>query len=204
MGAIIFRTATKEDLSQIADTHICCFPDYYISSLGKQLVEKYYLEFLKENDLFIIAEDNERVIGFCMGYLIDNTHARERFMKNNFFALSGKLLVQCLSFNKRAISKCLSFLTSKLKKDESNSIEKHGGDLLSICVLEKYRGQGISIELVNRFENRLIENGQKEYWLSVYKTNQAAIKFYKKQGMKIESEDEEEYKFHKVIGGNEQ
>lgn len=199
MSNIKYKVATINDLGKIADTHISCFPDYFISSLGKKLVEKYYLEFIKENDLFIVAEDNGRVIGFCMGYIIDETRARDKFIHNNTLALTAKMIKQCLALNRKTISKCYGFLTSKIKKRQKSSIEKHGGDLLSICVLEEYRGRGISSELVDRFELKLLEKDQKEYWLGVYKTNEAAIRFYKKMGMRIESEDTEEYKFHKFI-----
>ena len=204
MSAICYRTANQEDTKEIAKTHIKCFENYFISSLGNSLVEKYYLEFIKENDLFIVAVDDNRIIGFCMGYIIDETKARSNFLHNNFGALFIKVFGQCIRLNRRTIKKVFGLVSNKfVKKKSINKIEKHGGDLLSICVLKEYRGQGISTELVEQFERKLIEKGQKEYWLGVYKTNVNAIKFYDKMGLKIETEDEDEYKFHKIIRSEE-
>ena len=194
-----YCVAQNKHLDQIAEIHIKCFPDYFITSLGKELIKRYYYEFLKEDNPFIIAIDNNNVIGFCMGYIIGHTNARNIFLKKNRITLSLRLARQCVRLNRQTISKCLSVLTNNIRFDNKTTAKKKGGDLLSICVLEKYRGKGISKELVNQFEKHLVKMKQNEYWLGVYKTNSSAIRFYKKLGMNIEMEDREEYKFHKKL-----
>ena len=194
-----YRKANEMDISQIATTHIRCFPEYFISSLGTNLVEKYYLEYVRESDLFIVALKGDAIIGFCMGYIIGNTHARYNFLRHNRATLVKTILGQCLTLNKRTLKQCYFAVINKIFPKKTGGTVKQGGDLLSICVLKEERGKGISKELLIRFEEKLKEKKIDGYWLGVYKTNEAAIRFYLKNGMKKEQEEKEEYKFHKVF-----
>lgn len=155
---IVYRKARHDDLNNIAKVHVECFPDYMISKLGNRLVANYYKEFLEEDNLFVIAEEENEIIGFCMGY-IKGSHAREKFVANNRTQLIKRLLWLCCRLDKLAISKGFSYLKGKLCK-KKNPIDKSQvkkkiskqGDLLSICIKKYKRGGTIGVNLVNELK----------------------------------------------------
>ena len=110
------------------------------------------------------------------------------------------MLVLCLSFNKLVMKKCWNFVFGTRNKDDTNKPKiKAEADLLSICVLQAYRGQGVAVELVNQFEKRVADSGKKDLTLAVYQDNERAIAFYKKMGYVIAGEDGDEYKMYKCL-----
>lgn len=197
---ITFKDAKESDMASVAKLHIDCFQGTFIASLGLELIENYYCEYLKENCPFVLAYEDNNLIGFCMGYY-DGSKARESFLEHNKKQLIRRLLKLCLSFNRLAISKCWHYIfpAKKPKKDKDKQPIKAEADLLSICVKEIYRGLGVSKGLVQEFEKKLIENEKKDVTLSVYMTNDRAIGFYKKMGYSIVDESVDEYKMYKQL-----
>lgn len=186
---IVYESACKSDLSEISDLHLKCFDGYFLSSLGKNLIEKYYQQFLYEENLFVIAKDTElnKIIGFCMGYYNPST-ARAHFEQQYKADLIKRLLWLSLKLDRNAITRCRKRLLSAFKKKSKVSTVgcPEAATLLSICVLDEYRGtaHGVSSALFHRFEAKLKENNIKSYTLSVKPDNIRAIKFYTKNNMK--------------------
>ena len=58
--------------------------------------------------------------------------------------------------------------------------------ILMLAVSEKHRKKNIATILLNRFENTIIKKNVKEINLEVKSKNKNAIKFYQKNGYKIE------------------
>lgn len=196
---ITYRIAKETDMPEIATVHQRCFPGYFISSLGESLIAAYYVEFLKEESLFWIALDDDKVIGFCMGYLRGKSAARDQFIKNNRYALMKRISILLLSFDKLTIKKCMNFVAGKFKKTKIEFVSPAKGDLLSIGVLPEYRGKGVSKQLVMSFEESLRLVGANDYLLSVYTSNSGAIHFYEKCGMKKVYQTETETKYYKEL-----
>lgn len=196
---IAYRDATESDMLNVARLHIACFKGTFIASLGGKLISSYYLEFLNDGGPFVLAFDEDKLIGLCMGYY-KGSQARNQFISKNKVGLGLRVLGLCLSFNKLAISKCWYYL---FPAKEKNGVEKPKieaeSDLLSICVLDGYRGQGVSKRLVEEFEKRLIEGGKKDVTLAVYTDNDRAIAFYKKIGYSIVGEPTDEYKMYRKL-----
>lgn len=197
---ITFKDAKESDMASVAKLHVDCFQGTFIASLGLELIENYYCEYVKENCPFVLAYEDNSLIGFCMGYY-DGSKARESFLEHNKKQLIHRLLKLCISFNRLAISKCWHYVfpAKKTKKDKEKEPVKAEADLLSICVKEIYRGMGVSKGLVHEFEKKLIENNKKDLTLSVYMTNDRAIGFYKKMGYSIVDETVDEYKMYKRL-----
>lgn len=192
---IVYREANSDDLKKIALVHIDCFPKTMITLLGQRLISSYYGEFLREDNIFIIAESKDDIVGFCMGYE-SGSEAKSMFIKKNKIRLVIRLLYLCATCNKLAIRKCWNYL--RPQKCEEKRIKKIAdADLLSICVKDVCKGKGVAQQLVNNFENVLLEKHLVDYTLSVYKTNARAIKFYEKMGLEIISESDDEYKMYK-------
>lgn len=193
---ITYRCAKPEDMKAVAKLHKVCFPDYFLTSLGENLLEKYYLEYLLENDLFILAQntDTEQLVGFCMGFY-RGSKAREIFEKKNTAKLAGRLLILCLRLNRQAISRCWNrIFPPKSVPSENISVAEFSPDvgLLSICVSPDYRGTDIASQLVMAFEKESkIQSGQ-NCMLYVRSDNSRARRFYEKMGFIAQTEDGKE------------
>lgn len=194
-----YRDATEGDLSIIAKLHIACFKGTFIAYWGENLIARYYQKFLEEGGPFVLAFDDDNIVAFCMGYY-DGSNARSAFLKENKLRLALRILVLCLSFNRLVLKKCWNFVFGTKKKSEKDSKKVEAeADLLSICVLDTYRGKGISVELVKQFEGRVVNAGKTDMMLAVYQNNNRAIAFYKKMGYAIVCEDGDEYKMYKQL-----
>ena len=200
---ITYRSAKPEDMKAVAKLHKVCFPDYFLTSLGEKLLEKYYLEYLLENDLFILAQeaDTEQLVGFCMGFY-RGSKAREVFEKKNTIKLAGRLLILCLHLNRQAISRCWNrIFPKKIVSSENVSVTELSSDvgLLSICVSPDYRGTDVASRLVTEFENQSkIQTGQ-NCMLYVRSDNSRARHFYEKMGFVAQTEYEDEIGYIKYF-----
>ena len=192
---ITYRDAVETDMPAVARLHELCFKGTFIASLGESLIADYYREFLQEGGPFVLALDEEKLVGLCMGYYTGSA-ARNAFVSKNKGRLIRRLLVLCLSLNKVAIKKCFGYLFSRKRASAAPRAE---ADLLSICVLDEYRGQKVSRRLLEAFEERVIGAGKKDVTLSVYKSNGRAIAFYKKMGYSVCDRDKDEYKMYKLL-----
>ena len=188
---VVIEKATIKDMAKVAEVHVQCFHGYFISELGTTLIQRYYQEFLLEDDnLFLIAKENENIIGFCMGYVQGKSDARNSFIRNNRFLLTVKILEKGLQFNKIVINRVylhvkyyFKALFNSTKNISPKQLVDAKGDLLSIGVLEQYRGLGVSCQLVRKFEEMLMNKEINTYQLSCYSSNLVAIKFYQKMGL---------------------
>ena len=80
----IYTDACEAEIPEIVQVHLKCFESYFLSSLGETLLENYYKQFLKEDNLFVVAKDseNDKIIGFCMGYY-SGSQAKNHFEQKN-------------------------------------------------------------------------------------------------------------------------
>ncbi len=196
---IIYRDASEKDLQNIANVHISCFKGTFIAYWGEKLIARYYQQFLDEGSPFVLAFDGDNLVAFCMGYY-EGSNARNSFLQENKLRLAVRMLALCLSLNKLVLRKCWNFVFgSKDKGKQTENKIKADADLLSICVLDSYRGQGISVELIKHFESRVIAADKNDLTLAVYQDNERAIAFYKKMGYAIAGEDGDEYKMYKKL-----
>jgi len=202
---ITYRSACEKDLNQVATVHSKCFEGYFLTSLGENLLKKYYGSYLNEKAPFVVAvNENDDVVGFCMGYQ-NGSRARAHFEKKYKYQLAAHLLYLCMRCDKKAwvrvMSKCKGvFKSFKNKTLKSENEEKSlSGSLLSICVIEKFRGSDMARKLVNEFESELNKRKINTYTLSAYKTNTRARAFYEKMGFVNESENDDSVYYMKHI-----
>ncbi len=189
------RQATENDLKNIADLHMLCFPDSFSTHLGKfrkgKLLQRYYWEFYNDNPkLFLVAEDDNKIVGLCMGHYSENKYYFKNFLKHNIASICLRTLCLLITGNKKAWKKIKELLKNekpKTKKLEGAQIvgkypERERGDLLSICVHNEYRGTGVAAELVDKYNEILKNLGRKVSFLAVEKSNPRGIHFYEKSG----------------------
>ena len=195
------RKAQKEDLPQIANVHAKCFPDSYSTQLSKgcafnnnNLLSLFYYEFYHDNpELFIVAEDNNTIVGFCMGYYMDKDNQMENFLRHNRWRVVLKTIKLLLLGNRPTWLKVTSRLRKKTKDDiwvvVNNKYEYIGdslrGDLLSVCVLPEFRGKGYAQDLMDSYLKSMKESGRQLCLLSVRTDNERARRYYERNGFEI-------------------
>lgn len=199
----MIRQATRQDLNSIAGVHSICFPDSYSSQLslfgspigGGNLLEAFYMEYMNDNpELFVVAEDEgSGIVGFCMGYYMDKDDQMQNFLHNNRLRILWKTFLLLLIFNKQAWSKILSRLRHKPTVSDWTIINykyehisnKKRGDLLSVCVLPKFRGQGYAQKLMDSYLAAMKTSGREICLLSVKTANERARHYYEKNGFEL-------------------
>lgn len=187
---MVIRQANLEDLIEVEKTHKKCFPNNFSSLLaGKwHLLAKFYKEYLTVNpDLFLVAqEDNKEIVGFCMGYLCTKKHFKKDFLRHNFFHIAFKYLFLLMTFKRKAWGMLFKRFYKKVHVSFANEpigiSPINTGDLLSICVLDEYKGKGLSTSLVVAYLGSLKKHNIQFCKLSVDDSNYRAIHFYEKCG----------------------
>ena len=200
--SIIIRQAKVADISLIAKTHSICFSHGFTSSLhklnykcfGGDLAAALYLEYLKDfPELFIVAEANGIIVGFCMGYCLNKRNQLSLFLKHNVQRLLLKVPVLLLMGDNSTWKKVYQIITNTGEKEEvinplpENIDQSEISDILSICVLPEYRGLNIASRLVNEFVQTSKEKQCKACLLTVEDNNLRAISFYNKMGFEVYS-----------------
>ena len=153
----------------------------------------FYQEYLNDApELFHVACDKDgRIIGFCMGYYMDNDAQMQRFLHKNKLSLIWKTILLLLSVNRPAWHKVISKLrrTSAEWEIVNTKYEcitnNKRGDLLSVCVLPEYRGRGYAQQLMESFLAAMKHSGREICLLSVDTDNMAARRYYERNGFEV-------------------
>lgn len=183
----MIRQATENDLDQIAIVHKACFPDSFSTKLGR--LQNFYEEYMITSpELFLVAVDNqEKIVGFCMGYYMEGSNLMKNFLKKNLLPLSLRMVGLLITGNKAAWKKIGSKFSKQgqfeiTDKQFSVFTQEKIGDLLSICVLPECRGNGMANELIEEYVRVLEIHGRKLCLLTVAIDNGRGVHFYKKHG----------------------
>lgn len=179
--------ASLDDSEAIANLHKLGIPTGFISQQSITFLSALYAYLIK-NEIVFCAKDNEKVLGFIAGTLTTNG-LYKKFLKKNLTLLVTFVLKNLFSFS--FIKKATETLFAP-KKTTIDDYETELPELLSIVVDKNYNGQGIGQELVNAFEERLIELNVKEYKV-VVGSKLAANNFYLRKGFI----KQKEFKLHK-------
>lgn len=200
----MIRKATQVDLMEIVALHTKCFPD---SKLGMHLLFKYYKEFLEAGDIFLVNVDDTNINGFVVGTHLPSVR-QNNFIKNNTVELGIRTLQLLITFDKgtwiRVWKRIFSLLNANPSASEKKPNDNTGENypiLVSICVSNDCKGKGIGRKLVEEFEKQLLNLGYQGYTLAVRKTNDRAVRFYKKLGMSLYRETAAEYGLRKRLVG---
>lgn len=198
----MIRLATIDDLPSVAKVHAICFPESYSTQLSrwhcfdqKNLLSLFYKEFLTDNpELFVVAEDdNNSIVGFCMGYYMDKDDQIQNFMRNNRVKILWKTILLMLAGNKQTWKKMISRFKHKpvvsdwtIVNNKYESIKnEERGDLLSVCVLPECRGKGYAQDMMNLYLHEMKKAGRKLCLLSVKKDNERAKRYYERNGFEL-------------------
>lgn len=182
------RKIKTSDMVSIAQIHKQCFQDTLLTKFGNKFLQAYYMAYIEDNPdtSYVYINETGQPIGFLIGIMNGNI-TRNNFFKNNFlmFIISIlQVLIQYrIAFIKQIFPK-IKGVFNKPKEDFRDKIGSKGG-ILSIAILDQYRGKGIAEQLVNSFEEAYYNKGERVYNLGVKKDNLRAIKFYEKIGFQF-------------------
>lgn len=194
------RQAKIEDLAAVAKIHKACFPGTVTSSLGKlwngRIVVDYYKEYFNDSpELFLVAEnDSGEVVGFCMGYELENEgQCDKRLIKHHFAIILFSYIILLFKGDKE----CWRKVKSVFKRDRETSnnsiiidavIQDYPlsdkAELFTIGLFEEYRGCSYGKDLILAFFDACKSIKRKVCLISYISENLRAERFYYKHGCK--------------------
>lgn len=204
---IVYRNATLSDMNEVAKVHMITQPEYFTTTLGQDLLAKFYTEFLNEDDLFVVAVDdsNQNIVGFCMGNHYGSKAEKNWEIKYKH-QIMKRLLFKCIQFNRLALSRSFRRLKGLIMKPKNIKKDVYCWHLLSLGVLPNYRGSGIGRKLIDEFEKKCLSNspsnnigGKYSCTIGAYKWNKNGCRLYERSGYKVFEESKDKLKFIKIL-----
>jgi ribosomal protein S18 acetylase RimI-like enzyme len=136
-------------LRTVVDMHLACFPQFFLSFLGKGFLKQYYRGLmLSENTIAIVSvSDNEEINGFVAGFTDPSNFYRELLNRcwYRFFISAIPAAVKKPTIIPRLIK--------ALRKPTISEKGKETAELASICVMPAFENSGIGKKLVQAFVN---------------------------------------------------
>jgi ribosomal protein S18 acetylase RimI-like enzyme len=196
-ASFVTRPPTLADVKALASMHRDVFPDYFLSHLGQKAVEAFYADIIRGSGTHFssIAQSNGQLIGFVAG-TSDSAGFFRKLYHDHFVDMALGVLqgiftdaVFCKQLWDRR-SHVLRALQSRFLKEPATTtphpVSKVPVRLLSIGVLANQRKPGVAESMLNHFLQQLDAAGIREVGLSVFDSNQRAVRFYEKTGWQVE------------------
>ena len=183
---MIIKLATKKDCLRIAEIHFSEIKYGFLNQLGKKFLTYFYLAMITSPNAFlVVAEENNKVIGFISGCTNLNKFYKD-FVKQYTFRSFLILLKKIFSFS---IFKKVFEVMSYSKKEEKGEDSLPLAELLSIAIISEYQGQGIATKLLERFISEMKTREIKKFRVIVGENLPQANKFYLKFGFIFHSKN---------------
>lgn len=194
---IDYRFAKQKDLIQVAQIHKEQFTTHYLGQFSISLLEAFYRNLLDAGYVFIVAEEDGRVLGFVIGGEWERiSDSLKTFIKKNLFRSLLESAFRPKTW-KKSLLKLVSIFIKKVQ-DPNNLDSIESFTLLSIATSKDAQGKGIGSGLVKEF-NKEMSKITNRYYLSVQDTNERAIGFYKKMGFVVAYRCEGEIQMIKTL-----
>jgi len=181
----LVRRAVEADLKTIASIHNACFPSSISTMIGR--LDCFYSEYLKRfpNLFFVVENLNNEIVGFCVGYRSDVQSINKQFKRNNKLYIVFRIFALILSGRFNVLTKIADKVCRKKHSVITNPSYigtplSQTGDLMSICILPEYRGNGMAGEMLDSFLNELRNQSLRRCILTVDTSNERGIAFYLK------------------------
>lgn len=177
--------------AEVAQIHICAFPESSLTKLGLEAVRRYYVSQMDgANDCLAIgAFQNNSMIGFIYAGIFHGV-LTGFVINNRWFLVSRVLTHPWLVLNpmfRDAIKLALKKFIPKKHSSVTTNIKRQDFVVLSIAVDPRVQQKGIGQVLMDYAENEATERGFKKMALTVNPSNKKAIQFYEKNKWVITS-----------------
>lgn len=186
------RPAKKSEIPQIARIHKERFADHFLAGYSTGLLEQFYESFV-ESFIFLVSLEEGTVNGFVLGGRLDLlTAQRRQFLFHHLARFTIETALRPSLYRSAVQRLPLFFLGSINSQGPPAPV-----GLLSIAVTAEAEGTGVAKALVRSFEEHLKDF--RRYRLTVNSNNWRAIRFFKKMGLNVETEDNSSVWFVKEI-----
>lgn len=169
---------TDDELKSVAQIHIKSINLGFLAQLGPTFLFYLYKSINEcEQTELIIANNDKLTIGFisgCTSLKPAYKHLLKKYFIPTFISLVPKL------FNFTTIKKIFEIITYSSK--DTNTLDNLSSELLSLAVIESYRGSGIAECLYKQLQLQLQLSGFSEFKIIVGNELLQAQKFYEKMG----------------------
>ena len=204
----IVRQIDINDLHQVVAVHVEAFPSAAMTRLGLEVVRRYYdWQINGPHDCIPIGYFiDDRMVGFCFwGVFRGATGGFIR--KEKFFLIRKVIITPSLWLNRTAFSRMITginIILPKKRKQHINpiteSVTKKGRcSILSIAVSPRCQGKGVGKAILREVEKFARLAGYEAIYLSVHKSNQSGVGFYKANGFEVVNEDSNSYRMKKPV-----
>ncbi|MFP6626599.1 MAG: GNAT family N-acetyltransferase [Deltaproteobacteria bacterium] len=187
------REMLGEDLTAIVDLHRLCFPDYFLTGLGRRVLALFYAEAVADPrtvPAVLVDRDAGRVVGFVVGTLNPAFHThlmRRHFPDFAWGVLRGVFTNQTV---RQGVLKRMSYFARIIRPRLDDTLERSGvppcdlpkARLLDVAVHPKWQGQGNAERLIEYFSNRMFAVGAGRIGATVMPSNLASLILYKRLG----------------------
>ncbi|MDY6836568.1 MAG: hypothetical protein SWH78_01220 [Thermodesulfobacteriota bacterium] len=195
---------TRDDLKDVVDLHVLCFPHYFLTGLGDGVLRHYYTYAMDDpQSLVIVLEipESGRVVGLAVG-TFDPEFQAKLFLSHLFGFLWGVLrgvfmshtvregIVQRLWDMKWAVRSLFRATINHVTADPQTAspLITDYACLLVNAVHPEWRGWQSSERFLKYFTNCVLEMGATGIWGTVYPENLAALILYKRLSWNIEKQ----------------
>ncbi len=179
------RNAKKEDAAPVACLHQRALNESFLGSLSAELLRLIY-ESLVESDqgLLLVAEEEGKVVGFVSG-AVKTGDFYKFFLKRN--SLKAALSLLSVLFRKGTVKKIAETVKYSRKHPDLSMPE---AELLSMAVVEEYRGRKLAGELFEAFAEQFARKGARTFKIVAGNKLARANGFYHKMGCRKTGEIE--------------
>lgn len=166
-----------EHLNQIAEIHQLAFSNVLSGTIGKRFLKYYYKRIIEKGFIFVCFIDNH-IAGFVSGITDEGKFYNIKFY---LYAMWG-IITHIYSY------KAIINLIRYIKRSINLYTENYTSELLSIVVLDNYRGKGIGKQLVKTFDDFMVKNGIEIYKVFTDMEFSTGYKLYDKLGFSLHRE----------------
>ena len=179
------RAAKRTDLDAITRVHVASLKDSLLADLGLKFLRVHYGLMLRfDQSIFLVAESEEKVVGFAAG-VVDTARFCRMMTANKwryaFPALLGvvrhpSLLIRVLGNTRRVVR----------PQQPAHASSETSCELCEIAVHPRFSGQGWGKQLVEAF----VESARRRNATNVYLTtdaldNDPVNEFYQRRGFRL-------------------
>jgi len=208
---ISFRRADSKDIHFLGLLHLKTFTNSMGASIGLNYTKAFFKWFIfNQNSINLVCCASGKIVGYVIGAPEGYSKTLTKSIRwNLMFGIftHPKVVLHPNFFNslKNRILNLFDFRPNQSTSDKSsflNDIENSTFVLVGIGIDPEFREQQIGIRILKEYEKLVCQSNYSKIRLTVYKSNQAAIKLYEKAGWSLLRETGKNMTYLKTIKNN--
>ena len=184
-----YKQLTKENTKQIAELQCLVFKGYFLPSLGKKLVYKYFEELFNQGAVAFGAFDGSVLSAFAIFCDKEKLSlAKKRFIKHNFVSFFFKYIGRLLIFDGKYWSRLFGVFKKKEKVIKRQGVHDFSISFLDMATSPDYRRKGLMNQIVKNATSFFSKTDSPYFGGWVLRENDGAMAFHFRQGAEIYGE----------------